>query len=173
LFYARYSYRGRHWVLFGSLLLEGLSLLAFSTVGPAYFAQALVVLVVFSTFVQMAEGAEFAMIPAIGKRNGAPGAVSGFVSSGGNIGAVLFTYMHTQYGISDADPREAFFVHGLIVIAIAGLVPCLHWGEFGSMFFPARSKEAVSQARTPSFWRFGAPPVWHFGATPTVHELGR
>jgi NNP family nitrate/nitrite transporter-like MFS transporter len=152
MFYARYSHRGRHWVLFGSLVLEGVALVAFSNVSSAYFARAIVVLVIFSTFVQMAEGAEFAMIPAIGKSKGAPGAVSGFVSSGGNIGAVLFTLMHTQYASMDADPREAYFVHGVIVIAISSLVPCLHWGEFGSMFFPPQAAKVhvVQQPAAPS-----------------------
>jgi Na+/melibiose symporter-like transporter len=139
MFFARWSHRGRHWVLFGSLVLEGVALLAFSTIGSAYFARAIIVLVIFSTFVQMAEGAEFAMLPSIGRSTGAPGAVSGFVSSGGNIGAVLFMLMHTQYGNMDADPREAYRVHGIIVICISCLVPCLHWSQFGSMFFPAQA----------------------------------
>jgi nitrate/nitrite transporter NarK len=152
MFYARYSHRGRHYVLFGALVLEGVALVAFSTVGSAYFSRAIIVLVIFSTFVQMAEGAEFAMIPAIGRSKGAPGAVSGFVSSGGNIGAVLFTFMHTQYASMEADPREAYRVHGIIVIVISCLVPFLHWGEFGSMFFPPQAAKVhvVEQAAGPS-----------------------
>jgi nitrate/nitrite transporter NarK len=152
MFYNRYSHRGRHYVLFGSLVFEGIALVGFSTVGSAEFSQAIIVLVIFSTFVQMAEGAEFAMIPAIGKSKGAPGAVSGFVSSGGNIGAVLFTFMHTQYASMNADPREAYFVHGIIVICCSCLVPFLHWGEFGSMFFRAQPAKVhvVEQAAGPS-----------------------
>jgi hypothetical protein len=50
------------------------------------------------------------MLQSIGRSTGAPGAVSGFVSSGGNIGAVLFMYMHTHYGNMDADPREGYSV---------------------------------------------------------------
>ena len=54
-------------------------------------ALAIGTLIVFSLFVQMSEGATYAVVPFINKR--ALGSVSGIVGAGGNFGAVMFGFL--------------------------------------------------------------------------------
>ncbi|MCP4006353.1 MAG: DoxX family membrane protein, partial [bacterium] len=76
--------RGRvHW-LFIALLIEGVALIFFSQM--RVIALAIPMMIVFSLFVQMSEGATFSIVPFINKR--ALGAVAGIVGAGGNMGAV-------------------------------------------------------------------------------------
>ncbi len=76
--------RGRvHW-LFIALLVEGVALIFFSQM--RVIALAIPMMIVFSLFVQMSEGATFSIVPFINKR--ALGAVAGIVGAGGNMGAV-------------------------------------------------------------------------------------
>jgi len=81
--------RGRVYFLFGCLLLEGIALMFFSRM--VALAVAIPALIVFSLFVQMSEGATYAIVPYINKR--ALGAVSGIVGAGGNFGAMLAGFL--------------------------------------------------------------------------------
>merc|ERR1712151_125431 len=89
---------GAHSVL---LVLEGLLLIVFATAAA---------LAVFSIFVQMAEGSTYGIVP-----NVIPditGSITGLVGSGGNIGAIFFFYLLSQYQY-----RTAMKIIGLIVIS--------------------------------------------------------
>ena len=81
--------RGRVLFLFMTLLSEGIALAIFAqlTILPA----AIVALILFSLFVQMSEGATYAVVPFINKR--ALGSVAGIVGAGGNFGAILFGFL--------------------------------------------------------------------------------
>lgn len=81
--------KGRVYFLFGCLLLEGIALMFFSRM--VALAVAIPALIVFSLFVQMSEGATYAIVPYINKR--ALGAVSGIVGAGGNFGAMLAGFL--------------------------------------------------------------------------------
>lgn len=87
--------RGRVKWLFIALLVEGIALIVFSQMNPGRFpdleptqvlVMAIPVMIVFSLFVQMSEGATYSVVPFINKK--ALGAVSGIVGAGGNMGAV-------------------------------------------------------------------------------------
>ena len=67
------------------MIVEGVILASFSQI--TYFPIAIVVLILFSLSVQMAEGATFTVVPFINKK--CVGSVSGIVGAGGNAGAVL------------------------------------------------------------------------------------
>ena len=127
-FNKRMGMRGRLWWFFIVQLVEGLAFLAFSRIKT--LGLAVPVLVVFSFFVQMSEGATFGIVPFVDPE--ATGAVSGIVGAGGNAGAVLGGFLLSpskKFGISNGFFRLSFFV-----IASALLIPLLHWPQYGSMF---------------------------------------
>lgn len=88
-FAIRHGLDGRVRFLFIALFCEGLALLLFSQAGV--LAMAIVSLLVFSLFVQMAEGATFGVVPFVNRR--ALGAVAGIVGAGGNVGAVAAGFL--------------------------------------------------------------------------------
>ncbi|APE30818.1 hypothetical protein BOX17_07545 [Halomonas aestuarii] len=84
LFARQAGLKGRVRWLFIAMLCEGIALMFFSQMHV--LALAIGIMLVFSLFVQMAEGATFGVVPIINKR--ALGAVAGIVGAGGNAGAV-------------------------------------------------------------------------------------
>jgi uncharacterized membrane protein YphA (DoxX/SURF4 family) len=88
--------RGRvRWLLI-ALLIEGIALIFFSQM--KVIALAIPMMIVFSLFVQMSEGATYSIVPFINKR--ALGAVAGIVGAGGNMGAVMAGFLFRVEGIS-------------------------------------------------------------------------
>ena len=94
---------GEHWGLAGrvrwlflALLGEGLFLMLFAQLHV--LALALPAMLLFSLFVQMSEGATFAVVPFINKR--ALGSVAGIVGAGGNAGAVAAGFLFKTEAIT-------------------------------------------------------------------------
>lgn len=77
--------KGRVWFLAAILVAEGLMLSVFSLATSLLVG--IVLLVLFSLTVQMAEGATFSVVPFINRK--AIGSISGIVGAGGNFGAFL------------------------------------------------------------------------------------
>ncbi len=102
--------RGRWLAL--ALLGEGVALMLFSRLGSLGLAAS--VLVVFSIFVQMAEGATFALVPFV--RRNALGTVSGIVGSGGNVAAVVLAQVLI---VSGAALEDCLLVFGGLVVTTA------------------------------------------------------
>ena len=88
--------KGRVKWLFIALFIEGIALIAFSQMSVLAFA--IPMMIVFSLFVQMSEGATYSVVPFINKR--ALGAVSGIVGAGGNMGAVAAGFLIRAESIS-------------------------------------------------------------------------
>lgn len=101
--------RGRVRFLFVITLLEGVMLLLFSRAEVLILAIPLLIL--FSTAVQMSEGATYGIVPFINKR--ALGSVSGIVGAGGNFGAVMTGLLFRQPDLAWSD---AYLVMGFLVI---------------------------------------------------------
>src|SRR5690606_28500043 len=106
---------GMRWGLNGKVkflgllvLAEGLSLLLFSQM--SLLPLAVGSMIIFSLFVQMAEGATFSVVPFVNKK--AIGTVSGIVGAGGNAGAVMAGFLFTMETITYA---EALAVLGGVV----------------------------------------------------------
>jgi len=108
MFGSRWGLQGRVRWLFLAVFCEGLALVAFSQATTLLFA--LPMLIVFSLFVQMSEGATYSVVPFINKR--ALGSVSGIVGAGGNMGAVLAGFLFKAEAISWP---TALFILGLLV----------------------------------------------------------
>lgn len=91
-----YGLNGRVWFLGAVLIAEGLALMAFSQM--RLLPVAIASMLVFSLFVQMAEGATFSVVPFVNKK--ALGLVSGIVGAGGNVGAVMAGVLFGLRGVS-------------------------------------------------------------------------
>jgi len=84
--YDKWGMVGRKYTHIILTCCEGIMLVIFSRQGT--FAGAIVTMIVFSVFVQCAEGSTFGIVPYVDPTN--TGGVCGFVGAGGNIGAVLW-----------------------------------------------------------------------------------
>ncbi len=104
--------KGRVRWLFIALLIEGIALIFFSQM--SVIALAIPMMIVFSLFVQMSEGATYSIVPFINKR--ALGAVAGIVGAGGNMGAVCAGFLMRAESISY---QQGLLILGFCVGAIA------------------------------------------------------
>ncbi|NRA66720.1 MAG: NarK family nitrate/nitrite MFS transporter [Pseudobacteriovorax sp.] len=94
------------------LFIEGIALCIFSRMDILPIAIAS--MIVFSLFVQMAEGATYSVVPFVNKK--ALGAVSGIVGAGGNAGAVMAGYLFRMEGLTWSD---ALFYCGVVVSIVS------------------------------------------------------
>ena len=104
--------KGRVWLLGAVLFAEGLSLMLFSQI--QLLPLAIAAMIVFSLFVQMAEGATYAVVPFVNKK--AIGTVSGIVGAGGNTGAVLAGFLFKSESLNYA---EALAILGMTVTLVS------------------------------------------------------
>ena len=123
--------KGRVQWLFIALLAEGIALVFFSQM--RVLALAIPVMIIFSLFTQMAEGATYSIVPFINKK--ALGPVSGIVGAGGNVGAVMAGILLRFGGM---DTPTTLLTLGGIVCGIAFL-------SFLVQFAPAVEKEAAKE----------------------------
>ncbi len=101
--------RGRVRWLFVAMLCEGVALMFFSQMHVLTLA--IGIMLVFSLFVQMAEGATFGVVPFINRK--ALGAVAGIVGAGGNAGAVAAGFLFRSESISY---QQGLFYLGIAVV---------------------------------------------------------
>lgn len=106
----RNGLKGRVNFLFVVLLLEGLALVLFSQM--AILGLAIVSMVIFSLFVQMAEGATYGVVPFMNRK--ALGAVAGIVGAGGNAGAVAAGFLFRSESLS--------YEQGLLYLGLAVVI---------------------------------------------------
>lgn len=104
--------RGRIMAQAALLLCEGIAVLIFPR--SESLAGAVIVLVLFSLFVQSAEGTSYGIVPYVCPRF--MGSVLGIVGAGGNVGAVCF-----GLGFRQLSYAQAFNIMGGSVIASAVL----------------------------------------------------
>ncbi|WP_205603593.1 NarK family nitrate/nitrite MFS transporter [Cyclobacterium sp. SYSU L10401] len=108
----RWGLKGRVGFLGVVLLVEGIALILFSQM--TLLSLAIGTMILFSLFVQMAEGATFSVVPFVNKK--AIGMISGIVGAGGNVGAVMAGVLLKMEGISYSD---ALSILGITVAAIS------------------------------------------------------
>lgn len=89
------------------LLCEGIAVLVFAQTDT--LAGAVMVLVMFSLFVQSAEGTSYGIVPYVNPPY--TGSVAGIVGAGGNVGAVCF-----GLGFRELDYRKAFNIMGISIV---------------------------------------------------------
>ena len=107
--------KGRIWVQLLLLLFEGICILIFAMMESLW--SAILVLTIFSIFVQGAEGSTYGIVPYVNPV--APGAVAGIVGAGGPSGAVAFGMGFLFL----SKTQHAYFLMGGLVIVSA--ISCL------------------------------------------------
>lgn len=121
LFGRRWGLAGRVRWLFLAILGEGLALILFSQM--KLLGLAIATLLLFSLFVQMSEGATYAVVPFLNRK--ALGSVTGIIGAGGNAGAVLAGFL-----FKGALPwNQALFLLGLIIVGVAFLAFAVRFSE--------------------------------------------
>ncbi len=116
----RWGLSGRVKWLFIVVFIEGIALIAFSRMTVLPFA--IGVMVLFSLFVQMSEGATYSVVPFINKK--ALGSVSGIVGAGGSMGAIAAGFL-----LKSMDWRQALLVLGCLVVAFSFFALLVRFSE--------------------------------------------
>ncbi len=122
---------GRVRWLFIALVIEGIALIFFSQM--RVIAMAIPMMIVFSLFVQMSEGATYSIVPFINKK--ALGAVAGIVGAGGNMGAVAAGFLIRA---------ETITYQGALLI-LGGCVAVCAFFTFLVRFKPAEEQAAAEE----------------------------
>lgn len=121
--FAKYGgLKGRVRWLLVALICEGVALIAFSQMH--ILSLAIGIMLVFSLFVQMAEGATYGVVPFINKK--ALGAVAGIVGAGGNVGAVSAAFLFRSESLTY---QQGLFYLGLAVLALASCVLLVRFSD--------------------------------------------
>merc|ERR1712038_1805988 len=111
-FNAKMGMRGRLIWQTTCLLIEGVMVLIFAQ--TKNLAVAIIILVIFSSFVQAAEGSTYGIVPYVDPPS--TGSISGIVGVGGNTGAVCFGLCFRQLKY-----KTAFMLMGGVIIGSAFL----------------------------------------------------
>ncbi len=130
-FVRRSGLHGRVRWLFIALLIEGVALVFFSQM--RVIALAIPVMIIFSLFVQMSEGATYSIVPFINKK--ALGAVAGIVGAGGNMGAVAAGFLI----------RSEHITYPQALLILGGLVSICAFATFLVRFKPAEEEAAARE----------------------------
>jgi len=112
IFNSRMGMRGRLIWQTICLLIEGVMVLVFANTNS--LGLAIFILVIFSSFVQAAEGSTYGIVPYVDPPS--TGSIAGIVGAGGNSGAVCF-----GLGFRQLETRTAFYLMGYSILASAGL----------------------------------------------------
>lgn len=107
--------RGKGWLLASLLVLEGLGIMLFSKADSLPLA--IIAMLSFAMFLKMANGATYAIVPFIDRKN--IGSIAGIVGAGGNVGGMLAGFLFKAQNIGYG---MAFFIIGSVVLAIGLLV---------------------------------------------------
>lgn len=135
----KFGLRGRLAWFFFVQCTEGILFVLFSLMRT--IPSAIPLLLLFSLFVQMSEGATFGIVPFVDPE--ATGAISGIVGAGGNFGAVTGGFLLApakRYGIS-----TGFRNLGFIVIGTSFLILILHFPQYGSVFIAPKKQAQVEE----------------------------
>mmetsp|Transcript_30756 Transcript_30756/g.47162 ORF Transcript_30756/g.47162 Transcript_30756/m.47162 type:complete len:511 (-) Transcript_30756:92-1624(-) len=135
--YDIFSLRGRLAVQMGCMILQGLLTLIFARCDTLQWS--IVVMIIFSIFVQMSMGTCFGIVPYVDGPN--TGSIAGVVGAGGNLGAILFGNIMrftTHY-------QEAFEYIAWFTIGLSFLTPFIVIKGYRGILF---GKEEESQRQT-------------------------
>ncbi|MBX2832931.1 MAG: MFS transporter [Rhodospirillales bacterium] len=137
-FAAKSGLSGRVRFLFLTLFIEGIALVAFSMIDALVIAVSM--MVVFSLFVQMSEGATFGIVPFINRK--ALGSVAGIVGAGGNAGAVAAGFLFKSEALSY---QEGLMYLGFAVIICSFAALAVRFSEATVAEEKARFERAMQE----------------------------
>ena len=138
----KWGMKGRILALATTIMIEGAFVLTFAQ--TTQLGAAIVVLVFFSTTVQMAEGATYGIVPYVNRQ--ATGSVSGIVGAGGNVGAVCFGMCFRQM-----DSYDAFMTMGGVILGAGLLTLFIRIEACSSVLFGGIDKKPIDVLNIPVF----------------------
>ena len=127
---AKFGMRGRLWILWILLLLEGAMCVVMGLMKDS-LAGTIAFMIAFSVFVQASEGACYGVVPFTSHR--ALGVVAGFVGAGGNAGASI--NLTIWFKSDKYETYEGLTYMGLLIMAMSLLTFTIHFPMWGSMLF--------------------------------------
>merc|ERR1712157_661791 len=132
--------QGRLWVHFLSLLGQAIFLFIFGLIDKSNggWPAALVALVVFAIFVNMAEGTSYGIVPYMIPKDLA--IVSAVVGAGGTAGAVIAQFAFYR---PVEDSYLPFQLHAGYVLFWALTVCAMRWEHLGSMFSDPKTEDGT------------------------------
>ena len=119
----RFSIQARVLFLFSVILLEGITLFLFGMMND--LTSVIIMLLVFSLFVQLAAGATYSIVPFL--KNKRMGIVSGIVGAGGNLGAIAAAFL---FGSENMSFQTGFQILGLVVTGMSGLTLFIRFSPY-------------------------------------------
>jgi MFS transporter, NNP family, nitrate/nitrite transporter len=143
-----YGFRGRLFVQWSLLFLEGIFIIAFGY--TSCLGSAIVVLIILSIFVQAAKGSTFGIVPYIDSP--ITGSITGLVGAGGNVGGVIYSIVILENGYS-----RSFTVMGITVVMGSFLTLGLFIRDHGALLF-GEENVSILQRRRNHNESFGTVP---------------
>ena len=140
---AKMGMRGRLWWQTICLILEGIMVFIFAN--SKSLAASIVVMVIFSSFVQAAEGSSYGIVPYVDPP--ATGSIAGIVGAGGNTGAVCF-----GLGFRQLDYLNAFYLMASCIVASGFLSVFICIKGHAGLLTGEDSEEAIA-----AWKKLGAP----------------
>ena len=128
--------RGRLWVQVVTLIAAGGLVCVFSI--SQTLPTAIVVMAMFSIFVQAAEGSTFGIVPYVDHL--VTGSISGIVGAGGNVGGVIFSLLFREY-----DNQTAFLIMGSLVLTSSLLTAFIQIPGHRSLLCGADAPEVLER----------------------------
>ncbi|KAG2600125.1 high-affinity nitrate transporter 2.3-like [Panicum virgatum] len=124
----RFGMRGRLWGLWAIQTIEGVLCIVLGLVSGS-FAASVAVMILFSLFVQAAEGLTFGVVPFVSRR--ALGLVNGMTGGGGSLGAVLTQYIF--FHGSRYKTETGIMYMGVMIIACTLPTALIYFPQWGGM----------------------------------------
>ncbi|KAF5839025.1 hypothetical protein DUNSADRAFT_1802 [Dunaliella salina] len=127
--------RGRLWAYFILQLCAGALSIVLGNVDDT-LGGTIAVMIVFSAFVQSAEGACYGVVPFVSRRS--YGVVAGMVGAGGNTGSAVTQalFFADNPGLK-MSTQDGLVWMGVMIMAVTCTLCSLHWPAWGGMLTPA------------------------------------
>ncbi|KAK4261355.1 hypothetical protein QN277_004362 [Acacia crassicarpa] len=135
----RFGMRGRLWVLWTCQTMGGVFCVILGRV--ASLTVSIIVMIIFSIFIQAACGMTFGVVPFVSRRS--LGVISGMTGGGGNVGAVITQLIFFKG--SKYSKETGITLMGLMIICCTLPICLIYFPQWGGMFCGPSSKKQVSE----------------------------
>lgn len=136
----RFGMRGRLWVLWTLQTIAGIVCFLLGRASGS-LGLSIVLLLVFSVFVQAACGATYGIIPFISRRS--LGVISGMVGAGGNVGSIVTQWLF--FTNSRYSTEAGISLMGIMMVACGVLLSTVYFPQWGGMLFTASKATSASE----------------------------